>query len=433
VASRSQAKPPHIAIDTPPLQQSHVSAANVRTRSTSRKTSAVVRLRVAHLVSHPIQYFAPLYRALAARPEIDLTVYFCSDATLREFYDAEFGRRIAWDSDLVSGYEWRVVASARGRPLSAVRRRVQPDLLRALVVGRYDAIWVHGYAYPSAWLAALAAAVSRAKLLIREEQTLLHSRPLAKRAVKRLLLGLLFRRAVGLYIGQENRRYFRYYGIEEGSLFHTPYSVDNVELQRRAAELAPQRDALRARLGIENEAPIVLFVGKLIEAKQPRLLLDAFARVTARTPCWLVMAGDGPLSDEIQRAVSARGLSTVIRPGFVNQSALPEVYAAADVFVLPSAHETWGLVVNEALNFSLPVVVTDKVGCAADLVEEGQNGFVVPADDAEALARRLGELVEDPALRGRFGQHGRKLVERYGIDQAADGIVNACLGRRVRA
>lgn len=391
-------------------------------------------VRVAHVVSHPIQYFAPLYRALAKRPEIELTVYFCSDATLREFHDPEFGRTIAWDSDLVSGYDWRVVASARGRSLEAVRRRPQVDLLCALVAGRYDAIWVHGYAYPSAWLAAMAAIVSRARLMIREEQTLLHTRPLAKRLVKRLLLGLLFRRATGLYIGRENRRYFEHYGIPGGRLFSTPYSVDNVSLQLLAAELNPQRQELRSRLGIDDGAPVVLFVGKLIDKKHPHLLLDAFARVSARTSCWLVLAGDGPLAGEIDSAVVQHGLETVIRLGFVNQSELPDVYAAADVFVLPSAHdETWGLVVNEALNFSLPVVVTDKVGCAADLVEDGRNGFVVPAGDVDTMALRLGELVANDELRQRFGEYGRRLVGRYGIEQCADGIVDACVSRRAAA
>ena len=382
------------------------------------------------MVSHPIQYFAPLYRELASRSEIDLTVFFCSDATLREYHDADFGRTIAWDSDLVSGYNWLVVPSAKARPLSIVRRRPQFDLFRALVAGRYDGIWVHGYAYPSAWVAAAAALVTRAALLIREEQTLLHSRPLARRAAKRLLLRLLFSRAAGLYIGKENRRYFEHYGIAAGDLYASPYAVDNRELRRRGAERAAEQDRGRLRLGVRDDAPIVLYVGKLIDKKDPCLLLDAFAQVRAHTPAWLVVAGDGHLAATFDREVAARRIPNVIRLGFVNQSELPMIYATADVFVLPSAaNETWGLVVNEALNFSLPVVVTDKVGCAADLVEDGRSGFIVPAGDADSLADRIARLVGNPELRQQFGERGRTLVDRYGIEQAADGIVRACLSR----
>ena len=384
--------------------------------------------RLAHVVSHPIQYFAPLYRAIAARPEVDLTVYFCSDVTLREFHDAEFGRLIAWDSDLVSGYEWRVVPSARGRSLARVRRRPQFDLFQALVSGRYDGIWVHGYAHPAAWVAAMAATATRSTLFIRDEQTLIHTRPPLKRLAKRLLLGLLFSRAVGLYIGVENRRYFRHYGIAERRLFAVPYAVENDALRERAAQLAPDRPFLRARVGVTDEAPLILFVGKLVEKKQPLLLLEAFERVRAQAACWLLIVGDGPLACEIDRQVEARRIPNVLRTGFINQSALPDVYVGADIFVLPSSrHETWGLVVNEALNFSLPVVVTDAVGCAADLVEDGASGFVVPSGAVDALSRRLADLVESAELRRQLGARGREIVDRYTIERCADGIVAACL------
>jgi glycosyltransferase involved in cell wall biosynthesis len=115
--------------------------------------------------------------------------------------------------------------------------------------------------------------------------------------------------------------------------------------------------------------------------------------------------------------------------GFLNQGELPEAYAAADVFVLPSRlHETWGLVVNEAMNFALPVVVSDKVGCAADLVRNGANGFVVEHDVTGALAQAIETLVDDAPLRARFGAMSRKIVERFSIEACADGIVTACTG-----
>jgi glycosyltransferase involved in cell wall biosynthesis len=164
---------------------------------------------------------------------------------------------------------------------------------------------------------------------------------------------------------------------------------------------------------------VILFAAKLIPKKAPLVLVQAFRRVRERVPCALLIVGDGELRPEVQAAAGP----DVHLAGFLNQSELPDAYAAADVFCLPSVfHETWGLVVNEALNFGLPVVVSDKVGCAADLVRPGWNGEVVPAGDPAPLADALETLVRDERLRREFGERGRELVGEYSIEACADGI-----------
>ncbi len=384
--------------------------------------------KVAHLVSHPIQYFAPLYRELARRPEVDLTVYFCSDASAGSFYDAGFDREIAWDTDLLSGYGWRVPPSGRSRPLAHVALRPQFDLVREIASGRYDILWMHGYSNLTIWLAAAAARASGSALLMREEQTLLDSRPLIRRALKYVALRLLFSQAYGLPIGEQNRHYLEHYGIPPERLVSAPYCVDNAIFQRAAARLAGHRLELRSSFGVTDDSPVALFCGKLVDKKQPLMLLEAFRRVRETTRCWLMFVGDGPLGAVIDMEVERQGIQDVLRAGFLNQGEIAAAYASADVFVLPSKiHETWGLVVNEALNFSLPVVVTDRVGCANDLVRDGWNGFVVPHDDPGRLAEALRTLVADADLRREFGARGRSLVDRYSVEACADGIVAACL------
>lgn len=388
-------------------------------------------IRVAHLVSHPIPYFAPLYRELATRPEIDLTVYFYSDATVRDFHDAEFGRSVRWDTQLLDGYRSRILPSAKHTPAVSSDTRVSLDVVRDVAAQRYDVVWAHGYAHATTWVALAAARMHGARLLLRDEQTLLHDRPRVRSIAKAGALRALFSQAGGLYIGEENRQHMRAHGAREDALFPARYCVDNAYFGRHAAELAPQRAQLRRRFGITGDAPVVLFVGKLIDKKQPLRLIEAFARVRAQHECALLIAGDGPLRAECETLIARLGVPDVRMAGFLNQSELPEAYAAADLFVLPSRlHETWGLVVNEAMNFGLPIVVSDKVGCAADLVRAGGNGYVVGHEDTAALADALAALVAAPAMRAAFGRRSVAIVEDYSIEACADGIVAACTGQR---
>jgi glycosyltransferase involved in cell wall biosynthesis len=390
-------------------------------------------LKLAHLVSHPIHYFAPLYRELASRPEIDLTVHFYSDAPLRGAHDAQFGQPVAFDAPLLDGFRYRFAASASKAPARASSARPQMDVVREVAGGGYDAVWAHGYAHATTWLALLAAHARGAPLLLRDEQTLLHVRPWRRAVARSVMLRQLYARAYGLYIGEENRRFLRGHGMREERMFAAPYCVDNTYFSARAAELAPRRAELRASFGVDDAAPVVLFAGKLIEKKQPLRLIEAFASVRAERPCWLLLAGSGPQRAECEALVTRLGVPNVRFAGFLNQSRLPEAYAAADVFVLPSKlHETWGLVVNEAMNFALPVIVSDKVGCGADLVRPGENGEIVPHDDTRSLADAIVRLVSDAALRRAYGARSAEIVRAYSIEAAADGIVEACTARDAR-
>jgi glycosyltransferase involved in cell wall biosynthesis len=128
----------------------------------------------------------------------------------------------------------------------------------------------------------------------------------------------------------------------------------------------------------------------------------------------------------MRRKVEAELIPDVVFAGFLNQSQIGRAYAASDVFALMSReHETWGLVVNEAMNFSLPIVVSDKVGSAADLVRSGVNGYVVPFDSAPSMSERLTELVTHPSRRIAFGRASAERILTYSYDNAVAAIMRA--------
>jgi glycosyltransferase involved in cell wall biosynthesis len=205
-----------------------------------------------------------------------------------------------------------------------------------------------------------------------------------------------------------------------------PYTSDNAELQREAKKLVHLRKSIRASFGVQAESPVILFVGKFQAKKQPARLLDAFLQVRRLHPCTLMLVGAGELESELRQMVAARSIPDVIFAGFLNRSEIGRAYVAADLFVLPSAvNETWGMVVNEAMNYGLPVIVSDKVGCAPDLVANGNNGFVFDHRSAQELADSLAILVSDPGMRHRFGRRSLEIITQWSPQIAANGVVEA--------
>ncbi len=385
------------------------------------------RMRLAAVAASPVIYQSVLYRRLGVDPRLALTVIFASSGGVRQ-YDAGFGgRMVAWDEDLLDGYQHEFLRRAdRNDVLKGFFALRDSDVIGRIWSGDYDAVWVHGYSYLTLWLAILTARLRRLPVLIREEQTLLHKRPRLRELARGVVLRLLFHGATALYIGSNNRDFFRAYGVPERRLFPAPYCVDNEDLQRRARALASERDRVRERLGVGGPDPVILFVGKLVPKKDPLTLVEAFHRVRTQLPCRLLVVGEGPLESEMRKRVETYGLTGVSFVGFLNRTEIAAAYAAADVFCLPSAlHETWGIVVNEAMNFALPIVVSEKVGCARDLVREGENGHVVPVGDSVALAGALADMVADPEKRSRYGRRSLEIVSGWHVGLAADGIVAA--------
>ena len=388
-------------------------------------------IKLAIVCSHPIQYFAPLFRYLAGQAEIDLTVFYCSRQSAEPRVDPGFGQVVRWDIPLLEGYNYQFLPNRRrADEVGGFFSLINPAIIREIRQGRWDVLMVHGYLYATIWLAILAARAAGVPVLMRGESHLLDERPLGLRLAKDLVLRSLFRLVdAALYIGSHNKASYRYYGMPEEKLFFTPYAVDNDFFRREAHQLKSRRGELRRKFGIPDDRPLILFCGKLIPKKQPLLLLEAYARVRREHPCALLFAGDGPLRVEVEAAVARQGITGVQITGFLNQREISQAYVAADMLVLPSAWgETWGLVLNEAMNFGLPVVATDRVGGAMDLVREGENGYIVPNQSVELLSRALTGLVTDPDRRAAFGKRSAEIIRQWDIRETAAGIIAASRG-----
>jgi len=290
---------------------------------------------------------------------------------------------------------------------------------------------VYGWARATNWLAMTAAAATRTPLLLRGESNLLNPVSPVKKLLKSGLLKPLFAATAGfLSIGRYNTEFYRNWGVPTDKIYLAPYAVDNDYWMARSASLGTRKSQLKRELGFDPDIPVVLFAGKLIAVKRPFDLLQAFDQVSKRVAASLIFLGDGELRQELETYARQRGLTNVRFVGFKNQTEIAPFFALADAFVLPSGCEPWGLVINEAMCFGLPVIASDKVGAGGDLVQPGVNGSVYPVGDVAMLSRHLEELLLNPALRHAAGQASGKLIQNWGISQSVDGVVK-CLRRVV--
>lgn len=386
------------------------------------------RWRLAYLVSHPIQYQAPLLRLIAAQPDIDLTVFFQSEGALHGSLDPGFGQVVRWDVPLLEGYRSEFLPSLGPR---SAERSFSYGIVGRLRRGGFDALWVHGYAPAFNWQAMLAAKAMGLKIFVRDEATASSiKRSPARRLAKRLFFRVLAGVADGfLAIGSANRDYYLAQGIAASRIFSVPYCVDNNFFAARAAASSARREALRSELGLELGRPVILFGSKFQPRKRPLDLLRAYARLvaaaTAYAPPYLLYAGDGELRAALEAEAAREGLAGVRFLGFRNQTELPAFYDLCDVFVLPSANEPWGLVVNEVMAAARPVVVTDEVGCAPDLVRPGVNGFTVAVGDVAALAAALGQILASPERVRAMGAASRDIIGRWSFREDVEGLREA--------
>jgi glycosyltransferase involved in cell wall biosynthesis len=398
----------------------------------TRSAGAHALVRIAVLNSHPIQYFAPLYAYLNTAPDLQVTALYMSDVSLRGAKDRDFGQAVKWDIDLLAGYHSVFLGKRAGqREPRGFWSLVVPEIWNEVRSGRYDVVWLHGHNYAANVIALAASKTAGISVMMRGETHLGLTRRGIKSALRRPLMNALYRGCDRLLaIGSANAAFYRAMGVPAQKIFVVPYSVDNDRFIQAANLTADQKLAIRQRYNIPRDRPCILYAAKFTNRKRPHDLLEAVRKLNMGTssPFTAVMAGSGELEAEMRAFCARHAVNNVVFTGFINQSALPALYAASDIFVLPSEQEPWGLAVNEAMCAGLPVVVSHEVGCAVDLVRDGINGFTPAAGDVEVLAASLKALVEDSALRRRMGDESLKRIQQWGYRECLEGLRAAIAG-----
>lgn len=344
---------------------------------------------LAYLVSHPIQYQAPLFRRLAASRRIDFQALFgCLHGATPRF-DDQFGAVVDFGIDVTSGFDWRLVPQAGRRP--------SINKFLGLVMRPLDIPWgqrkpavlvLHGWRTAMMWQAAVMARAGNVPYLMRAETPVFQHRPAAafrapirSAAVRVLVKGA----AAALSLGPANDRFYRSIGLREEQLVRVPYVVDNEAVAAAATEARGRRREIRTQLQIPPDSFLLVAVSKLIARKRPMDMVEMLKRVDP--DIHLAWVGSGELFEALRCAVETCSLASRFHLlGFRSARETWAIMGAADALVLPSENEPWGLVANEAVAAGLPILISSECGAAESLVRPGVNGEILPVGDVEAWA-----------------------------------------------
>ncbi len=382
--------------------------------------------KLAIITSHPIQYNAPLFRVLTERKNIAVKVFYTWGQTKDGLvYDPDFKKEFKWDIPLLDGYEQEFVENISKTPgagnFSGIDNR---DLIERIEQYKPDALLVYGWSFKS-HLRVLRYFKGRTKIIFRGDSTLLDEvRGFSfRKTARRFFLTWVYRHIdVALYTGEANKDYYLKHGIGESQLHYAAHAVENERFFDTEGIYEAKAIAWRRELEIPDEALVFLFAGKLEEKKDPALLISAFKTLT-NPSIRLVIVGNGLLEQKLKEAAAAD--ERILFLDFQNQQMMPVVYRLGNVFVLPSRGpgETWGLSVNEAMACARPVIVSNKCGCAAELVAE--NGFVFSAMNQQDLEKTIRFFSDHRSPLNKMGEKSIRLIESFSFTKIAEAIESA--------
>ena len=381
---------------------------------------------------HPIMYQTPIFRELdeyvkKEKIKLESKVYFGDDLSLREVYFKEINTVFKPDIPfLMEGYEYEFLKNYSLSSKPRLLSRINPAICRVLYREKYDAILVHGYDTISAWLAVFSSKLVNTKVIWRGEAVLRgnETKLTAKNLVKKVILRFFFKNCDKvLYSCTGNRKYLEYYGVKSGNMYEIPCAVNNFYFQNEGKKY--DSNMTKRRLGITLEKYVVLFSARFTKRKRPLDLLRAI-EIIDHEKIVVLFVGDGPERAEMEAYCKKNGIDAVFT-GFLNQSKISEYYKISDLCIVVSEYDPSPKAMNEAMNFSVPVIVTDVVGTANDLVQDGENGYIVKVGNINQISKRIDELQKNRKKSKMMGLKSFEIVNQWNYKKDVKGIVDAVM------
>jgi glycosyltransferase involved in cell wall biosynthesis len=369
--------------------------------------------KVLIFASHPIQYQAPLFRLLAKK--VDLIVIYGYNPKPKNQSDAGFGVAFEWDIPLLDGYNYEFATLKNDTNANTQNRNglVLKNPNQIIEKHHPSIIIVHGW-FPRAMVQMIVAAhKKKIPVWVRGDSNLQMKESKLKSNLKNIYFKWLFSKITGfLYVGKLNKALYQYYGVNKKRLVFAPHSVDTNRFLKEFDESTK----------VNGNQFVIGFVGKFIPIKNPLELIEAVNLSKYKSNIQIKWIGDGPMMFEIEQLCLKYKLSYSIT-GFLNQGEIvSKGYSDLDLMVLPSYNETWGLVVNEVYCGNIPVIVSDKVGCANDLVRPLNEMLVYDSGNLNSLKRSIDFAIKNiDTLKMQIPN----ISKSYSIDKTLNGYLKS--------
>jgi glycosyltransferase involved in cell wall biosynthesis len=356
---------------------------------------------------------------LAKYSSYSIKVFYTLGANSNLLINNGFGKEEHWNIDLLSGYNYEFIENVSSRPSSSTYWGIKnPLLINKILSYQPDVLIVYGWKHQS-HLSVLNYFHNRVPILFRGDSTTLNdsSAFFLRPFFRYVFLQWVYRKVdYVLSPGKASDKYFLRSGLRKNQIIRAEHAIDNERFMSMTEKEEEQLLNLKISLSIKPSEIVFLFAGKFIEVKSPFLLINAFVNLKKQNSnVRLLFVGNGILENEIIKTLNEFPVdisSSITLLSFQDQVQMKLLYRVADVFVLPSKSETWGLSVNEALACGTPVLVSDKCGSSIDLIKEDLNGLVFKSEDSQNLLQQMQKMCNDD-FRKQLAANTRVSLKKY--------------------
>ncbi len=361
------------------------------------------------LESHPVNYRLGIYEKLAGNTYVDLDVVFLRDSLNGHTFPGS-KKRINKISKLNFPHKY-----LRGK-----------DVISYFVKNRPDAIIVYGY---QSWVNVATMLTARAlgiPVIFRDEIDFIdYSSPFIKN-IKKIILPILFKiPSAFFYSYTRSKDFYVSNKVRKEKLFFHPCAVDNEYFQKRASSEQSLKKTLKNKYELPHRSKVLLYVGRLDERKRVMDIARAYCKLVNKKNTYLVYVGSGPKESDIKKFAKRNDLLNILTFGSMDRSELHKFYSIADIFIIPSDYDPSPKAMNEAMNFSLPIITSKNVGTAKDLVKNGKNGYVVSVGDISQMAKKIEQVLSNPKLKKKMGKESLKIVSGWNFSEDVRATLKA--------
>jgi glycosyltransferase involved in cell wall biosynthesis len=374
-------------------------------------------LKIALISSHPIQYNAPFFRLLAEQNHVELKVFYTwGEKAIERKFDPDFGCVIEWDIPLMEGYDYHFTRNVAKKPGSDhFRGIITPDLIREIKEFKPDVLWVWGWSFHS-HLQVMRAFKGKIPIWFRGDSIIGEHKANVKSYLRKKALNWIYKHVdKAFYVGQLNKAYYLHFGLKEKQLIKAYHAIDNLRFSEINLKDEVELDKLKQHLEIKVNEYVILYAGKLEPRKNP-IFLSLVAKKLENENYKMIIVGNGPLETELKSKIAK--LKHVKFLDFQNQTQMPIIYRLANLYLLPSLSETWGLGMNEALACGVPVAASIHCGGSVDLIDEN-NGFIFdPNDGVDSFIDKLANFRKQASTDFRD-----EFLQKFNYQRMVDAVI----------